>query len=95
MALFENTRSDRNPPAPMNHEPEQNAKNLIGKTWSWADNTRMSEKLSETAPAEPPYDENHSSTADMIITADDSFLIERFDGEGWNPSRTRRIVGKS
>ena len=33
--------------------------------------------------------------ADVIITADESFFIERFDGEGWNPSRTRRIVGTS
>ena len=32
--------------------------------------------------------------ADVIITADESFFIERFDGEGWNPSKTRRIVGK-
>ena len=31
---------------------------------------------------------------DVIITADDARFIERFDGEGWNPSRTRRIVGK-
>jgi hypothetical protein len=31
----------------------------------------------------------------VIITADDTFFIERFDGEGWNPSRTRRIVGRS
>ena len=32
---------------------------------------------------------------DVIITADDARFIERFDGEGWNPSRTRRIVGKA
>jgi hypothetical protein len=32
---------------------------------------------------------------DVIITADDTFFIERFDGEGWNPSRTRRIIAKS
>ena len=32
--------------------------------------------------------------AAVIITADESFFIERFDGEGWNPSKTRRIVGK-
>ena len=31
---------------------------------------------------------------DVIITADDARSIERFDGEGWNPARTRRIVGK-
>ena len=30
---------------------------------------------------------------DVIITADDARFIERFDGEGWNPSRTKRIVG--
>ena len=30
---------------------------------------------------------------DLIITADDTRYIERFDGEGWNASRTRRIVG--
>jgi len=33
--------------------------------------------------------------ADVIITADDSFFIERFDVQGWNPARTRRIVGTS
>ena len=32
---------------------------------------------------------------DVIITADDARFIERFDGEGWNPARTRRIVGTS
>jgi hypothetical protein len=32
---------------------------------------------------------------DVIITADDTFFIQRFDGEGWNPARTRRIVAKS
>ena len=32
---------------------------------------------------------------DLIITADDARFIERFDGEGWNPSGTRRIVGKN
>jgi len=31
---------------------------------------------------------------DVIITVDDSRFIERFDGEGWNPARTRCIVGK-
>ena len=31
---------------------------------------------------------------DVIITADDARFIERFDGEGWNASRTRRIVGR-
>ena len=30
---------------------------------------------------------------DVIITADDARFIERFEGEGWNPSRTKRIVG--
>ena len=29
---------------------------------------------------------------DVIITADDARFIERFDGEGWNASRTRRII---
>ena len=29
---------------------------------------------------------------EVIITADDARFIERFDGEGWNASRTRRIV---
>ena len=33
--------------------------------------------------------------ADVIITADESFFIERFDVQGWNPARTRRIVGTS
>ena len=32
---------------------------------------------------------------DVIITADDARFIERFDGEGWNTARTRRIVGTS
>ena len=32
--------------------------------------------------------------AGVIITADESLFIERFDSEGWNPARTRRIVGK-
>ena len=31
---------------------------------------------------------------EVIITADESFFIEQFDAEGWNPSKTRRIVGK-
>ena len=31
---------------------------------------------------------------DVIITADESFFIERFDREGWNPSRTREILGQ-
>jgi len=26
---------------------------------------------------------------DVIITADNARFIERFDGEGWNPARTR------
>ena len=33
--------------------------------------------------------------ADVIITEDDARFIERFDADGWNPSRTRRIIGKS
>ena len=33
--------------------------------------------------------------ADVIITVDDRRLVERFDSEGWNPSRTRRITGKA
>ena len=28
----------------------------------------------------------------VIITADDARFIEQFDAEGWNPSRTRRII---
>lgn len=32
---------------------------------------------------------------DLIITADDARFIERFDGEGWNSSRTKRIVRTS
>jgi len=32
---------------------------------------------------------------DVSITADEARFIERFDAEGWNPSRTRRIVGKT
>jgi hypothetical protein len=31
----------------------------------------------------------------VIITADERRFIERFDAEGWNPSRTRRITGKA
>jgi hypothetical protein len=31
--------------------------------------------------------------ADVIITADEARFIERFDGDGWNASGTRRIVG--
>ena len=31
---------------------------------------------------------------DLIITADDARFIERFDGERWNASRTRRIIDK-
>jgi len=33
--------------------------------------------------------------ADVIITEDDARFIERFDADGWSPSRTRRIIGKS
>ena len=33
--------------------------------------------------------------ADVIITADAARFIERLDGEGWNPSTTRRILGRS
>ena len=29
---------------------------------------------------------------DVIITADDARFIERFDGEGWNAARRRRII---
>ena len=35
-----------------------------------------------------------AAAGDVIITADDRRFIERFDAEGWNPARTRCIVGK-